>query len=197
MREKPVNCHTIPPFNRITPACAGKTFFKLFIFQFIWDHPRVCGKNSERCKKSRISSGSPPRVREKPFITYVTCGRVGITPACAGKTQRDVKSRGYRQDHPRVCGKNLSRTRALHRCKGSPPRVREKLLSTLVYKVVTRITPACAGKTRATYATDTRERDHPRVCGKNILFSSLMTSILGSPPRVREKPLFAGVNPSP
>ena len=50
------------------------------------------------------------------------------------------------------------------------------------------ITPACAGKTYQAHLVISVARDHPRVCGKNYrkLVSSM--SLLGSPPRVREKP---------
>ena len=29
----------------ITPACAGKTYEYINHYNFVWDHPRVCGKN--------------------------------------------------------------------------------------------------------------------------------------------------------
>mgnify|MGYP007100809490 CR=1 FL=1 len=33
-------------YTRITPACAGKTIKRIQASVFAWDHPRVCGKNS-------------------------------------------------------------------------------------------------------------------------------------------------------
>ena len=33
-------------YLRITPACAGKSVFLLYVFVDVWDHPRVCG---EKC----------------------------------------------------------------------------------------------------------------------------------------------------
>ena len=50
---------------RITPACAGKTIKEAPIRVFFWDHPRVCGKNFFGYLQWFMSSGSPPRVREK------------------------------------------------------------------------------------------------------------------------------------
>ena len=50
--------------------------------------------------------GSPPRVREKPSSVDNSFSRLGITPACAGKTSSDTRDHGATQDHPRVCGKN-------------------------------------------------------------------------------------------
>ena len=50
------------------------------------DHPRVCGKNSNREEKEQAVAGSPPRVREKLYTNRKTISDPGITPACAGKT---------------------------------------------------------------------------------------------------------------
>ena len=50
--------------------------------------------------------GSPPRVREKPSSVDNSFSRLGITPACAGKTSSDTRDHGATQDHTRVCGKN-------------------------------------------------------------------------------------------
>ena len=49
------------------------------------------------------------------------------------------------------------------------------------------ITPACAGKTRAAEVTAVGGEDHPRVCGENVLLTSVTLSGAGSPPRVRGK----------
>ncbi len=71
---------------RITPACAGKTQFRVWRLSPGSDHPRVCGENSTPLTHSSTSCGSPPRVRGKrPCAPSPTrCPR--ITPACAGKT---------------------------------------------------------------------------------------------------------------
>ena len=67
-------------------------------------------------------------MREKP-IKAVPCNIViRITPAYAGKTLRLIVAFRQVQDHPRVCGKNLSAETQLLHCLGSPPRMREKLV---------------------------------------------------------------------
>ena len=53
-------------------------------------------------------SGSPPRVREKPRPALEDTDEAGITPASAGKTSFNFRH-------------NLN-------SRGSPPRVREKLI---------------------------------------------------------------------
>ena len=65
VREKHVNecIHTI--LNGITPASAGKTLRPAIIFVRYQDHPRVCGKNRGIVQLVDVSTGSPPRLREK------------------------------------------------------------------------------------------------------------------------------------
>ena len=74
-------------------------------------------------------------------------GQVGITPACAGKTAPLESTCLLVQDHPRVCGKNLKKSRENCLTLGSPPRVREKPELTDNLGIELGITPACAGKT--------------------------------------------------
>ena len=71
---------------------------------------------------------------------------------------------------------------------GSPPRVREKPLSNLQFFLGLGITPASAGKTHYTKSFRFWLQDHPRECGKNSFLKRQIITILGSPPRVREKP---------
>ena len=70
---------------------------------------------------------------------------------------------------------------------GSPPRVREKLKGSEYDEVMSRITPASAGKTKSNRDLKAKERDHPRECGKNALEKLKSNQNTGSPPRVREK----------
>ena len=133
-------------------------------------------------------AGSPPRVREKQFGQGIPCGYFGITPACAGKTCGSQHNHAVYWDHPRVCGKNVEDKSEKEPNAGSPPRVREKPDIVSRSFKFTRITPACAGKTQEISLHHRKCWDHPRVCGKNLTYSSRIYSRLGSPPRVREKP---------
>ena len=49
-------------------------------------------------------------------------------------------------DHPRVCGEKLYVAALSLWCKGSPPRVRGKVILPFTNVPGNRITPACAGK---------------------------------------------------
>ena len=72
--------------KRITPACAGITFYRSFTFLRSEDHPRVCGNYLCARGRGRGEAGSPPRVRELPVTLNITNAPHGITPACAGIT---------------------------------------------------------------------------------------------------------------
>ena len=74
-----------------------------------------------------------------------------ITPACAGKTEKKLEAEELNRDHPRVCGENQAWILLEDLRRGSPPRVRGKLVKAGVSRVELRITPACAGKTEMLY----------------------------------------------
>ena len=117
----------------------------------------------------------------------------GITPACAGKSPFFPGVPGLRWDHPRVCGeKNIPQIH-ISRSTGSPPRVRGKVVESWNSCVFSGITPACAGKSRATAAQQRAGRDHPRVCGEKLIASKRETLCTGSPPRVRGKAFIAEI----
>ena len=113
--------------SRSTPAYAGKTCSVGRVLRAFWDHPRVCGKNAAKLLICSMYWGSPPRVREKPSSLRLAFPFFRITPACAGKTRKQLLFVSYIRDHPRVCGKNNEISSASDACPGSPPRVREKL----------------------------------------------------------------------
>ncbi len=149
----------------------------------------MCGENNRTTPYRGGVQGSPPRVRGKPSGLSVFTIVIGITPACAGKTYYMGLWAGEIRDHPRVCGENMRIEWECLILEGSPPRVRGKLH--LLAEALCRfgITPACAGKTVHGPDNEFAWRDHPRVCGENtLLFQSLRVQ-MGSPPRVRGKPI--------
>ena len=78
---------------RITPACAGKSSQWDSVYEWRWDHPRVCGEKHFLHPAQLPNQGSPPRVRGKVSLVFGCVGFSGITPACAGKssTRRDMR----------------------------------------------------------------------------------------------------------
>ena len=93
------------------------------------DHPRGCGENLGYLPYISARFGSPPRMRGKLDIDEATGGRIGITPADAGKTGYSLARRQQFQDHPRGCGENRCSPLPYQHDLGSPPRMRGKLLS--------------------------------------------------------------------
>ena len=89
-----------------------------------------------------------------------------------------------------MCGKNSRSASTSRRQYGSPPRVREELIFSLLFFLPIRITPACAGRTSMKLNCLAVTWDHPRVCGKNLVVIVVCCIMAGSPPRVREEPIF-------
>ena len=70
----------------------------------------------------------------------------GITPAYAGKSDRNLGGIVLNMDHPRVCGEKFLFWCKICICLGSPPRMRGKVDEKLADLLEDRITPAYAGK---------------------------------------------------
>ena len=71
--------------NRITPACAGKSYDVRAARIAAGDHPRVCGEKIFSKTTAETFTGSPPPVRGKDELVYLCNADMRITPACAGK----------------------------------------------------------------------------------------------------------------
>ena len=128
VREERSSFSSFSVSGRITPACAGRTNPAKRRIRRNWDHPRVCGKNFIKNQATAHVLGSPPRVREE-LLHEVKCSvRFRITPACAGRTNKRWSVGNRNEDHPRVCGKNLTFFPLRSKIVGSPPRVREELI---------------------------------------------------------------------
>ena len=159
---------------------------------------------------NRRNSLRSPHVRGKAQRRLHQLHQLGITPACAGKSQNGLKKtaddRGsppacagkskrrdfpnlLPRDHPRVCGEKCTNVCRRTHHKGSPPRVRGKANVANPAFNVARITPACAGKRVDLSRTPKPAQDHPRVCGEKATHGGNILSRLGSPPRVRGKGL--------
>ena len=154
----------------ITPACAGKrggAHRKPIAGR---DHPRVCGEKGGRLRELVYPLGSPPRMRGKGIADDEARAAVGITPACAGKSELPRFFLRCPWDHPRVCGEKMVSMIPHRRSRGSPPRVRGKEDGFAQLGNVGGITPAYAGKRRCPRFRPGKIRDHPRVCGEKASY---------------------------
>ena len=165
MSEK-VFCPPQPLRFWIAPAYAGKRRSDWIIRSIYWDHPRACGEKTEEQKERAEYLGSPPRVRGKAEWRRSANHNRGITPACAGKSRNRCEKVQRGRDHPRVCGEKPRPDWRQPMGKGSPPRVRGKVGHIGLFRAITGITPACAGKSSLTLLWSGPLRDHPRACGE-------------------------------
>ena len=117
--------------------------------------------------------GSSPRVRGKPAHGHAEGFRVGLIPACAGKTLPPRRAAVKTKAHPRVCGENPGGVLFALAAAGSSPRVRGKLDPAAIDYALSRLIPACAGKTPLLIWQPRLGRAHPRVCGENYSSQSL------------------------
>ena len=171
--------------HRITPACAGRSRRCTKALPVREDHPRVCGEKLPESTRRTAEEGSPPRVRGEGKGRSRQPLPRGITPACAGRRRYIICPIGILEDHPRVCGEKKAGRRPAPRSQGSPPRVRGEDVPGEFEKFASRITPACAGRSKENRWHRRHERDHPRVCGEKAVVNPRFQSARGSPPRVR------------
>ena len=147
----------------------------------------MCGEKQRLYPNIRLSLGSPPRVRGKDLSLCKSIIHGGITPACAGKSNRQTPFRVLNWDHPRVCGEKGVPQMMKEPVRGSPPRVRGKAALSGSRSQDGRITPACAGKRQTRVVAPVQVEDHPRVCGEKRKTCATSFASAGSPPRVRGK----------
>ena len=151
----------------LIPACAGKTFPAMSRVRYIRAHPRVCGENTNDTISAALEGGSSPRVRGKHAAASRCFARLGLIPACAGKTRAARLSTSKHEAHPRVCGENLFTFAYKPFVTGSSPRGRGKREPGKPRDRRPRLIPACAGKTTTTSHPTFRSTAHPRACGEN------------------------------
>ena len=172
----------------ITPACVGKTRTPRNCAANIPDHPRMRGEDLARFVNGATPPGSPPHARGRLSQPLHSRFRGGITPACAGKTPGASERNAWKRDHPRMRGEDGSGVVADRGDAGSPPHARGRPTSRDVPGTISRITPACAGKTGSCIVSVISWGDHPRMRGEDfIAFAGLVASV-GSPPHARGRP---------
>ena len=121
-----------------------------------------------------------------PVLRHQTPGS-GLIPAHAGKTFAKPRGYGDTWAHPRACGENDIRHRALPRGTGSSPRMRGKRVLSPPIASPPRLIPAHAGKTLSRFIPRQLCPAHPRACGENDLQDGGACHAWGSSPRMRGK----------
>ena len=169
MRGKAFHQYGLKKIYRITPAYAGKRWFRSPSSFALGDHPRLCGEKL-LCRKSiEKIKGSPPPMRGKAGRLLQSKGHHRITPAYAGKRQLGTRQKSENKDHPRLCGEKCSRRASSSPIAGSPPPMRGKV-------------PFCC-------SIGIPSEDHPRLCGEKQHCTNSPAEQRGSPPPMRGKDL--------
>ena len=107
------------------------------------------------------------------------------------------------RDHPRTRGEKRSDNNQALQAGGSPPHTRGKDLLKEVKTIMSRITPAHAGKSTRLLKGLQPKWDHPRTRGEKFVIRSISRIPKGSPPHTRGKAdqdctdrHFAGITPA-
>ena len=137
----------------ITPACAGRSAFCNCQKALAWDHPRLRGEKAIGIIKLLFSQGSPPPVRGEALGTDCNRHHTGITPACAGRRALGYATSSASRDHPRLRGEKEGIIAPDYYIPGSPPPARGEADVVFRLRLVDRITPACAGRSRRSTST--------------------------------------------
>ena len=150
----------------ITPAWAGKSHPRTAARHLLEDHPRVGGEKTTDHPQGQAPGGSPPRGRGKVPGSASGHPAPRITPAWAGKRALCRRSISAPKDHPRVGGEKAKDAQPSGPRTGSPPRGRGKAERKETAMMLSRITPAWAGKSIILRLDVKGNRDHPRVGGE-------------------------------
>ena len=118
-----------PPYNGITPACAGTTSRSVRNTRRHRDHPRLRGDHDEYLSAVAWDWGSPPLARGPHSIGRHGVAVRGITPACAGTTTENLVPVFDAGDHPRLRGDHTNPLFYPKHPRGSPPLARGPLNS--------------------------------------------------------------------
>ena len=154
---------------RITSACAEQTWRSQAFRRLQGDHLRVCGAD--------LGGTAAP-----------SCPS-WITSACAEQTATPSATSTAAWDHLRVCGADGYEPPRIVLEQGSPPRVRSRPRRRGRLVAGHGITSACAEQTQRVVVLVHLVGDHLRVCGADEVGVNPTVSELGSPPRVRSRPV--------
>ena len=132
-------------------------------------------------------AGSSPHARGKLGTLGHALAPKGLIPACAGKTHSGKVADLIDEAHPRMRGENHQVAYGVRRVFGSSPHARGKLIVPSQARCVSRLIPACAGKTRWYNCRCCKCSAHPRMRGENIPTAKVKKSQSGSSPHARGK----------
>ena len=124
-------------------------------------------------------------MRGRPVKNLLNSVTERNTPAYAGKTSQSRTSTSCGQKHPRVCGEDQGLRPRPEPVSETPPRMRGRPEDKSEKDTRARNTPAYAGKTIPLAPRRHGGEKHPRVCGEDVLPTSVISYVPETPPRMR------------
>ena len=173
---------------RAIPANTGRIISLARIARTTRDHPREYGENRKLPRKTRLTTGSSPRIRGESGVGSLYLGSGRIIPANTGRIATHGEVDGPSGDHPREYGENSTRPSHGLLLSGSSPRIRGECDHWYQWRGVHRIIPANTGRMSRAELTRQVAGDHPREYGENFGGGGTQYHVdVGSSPRIRGK----------
>ncbi len=174
---------------RFTPTRVGKTIAAESTATRSTVHPHACGEDRGTAAPGRgLDRFTPTRVGKTCSASQFFRAVYGSPPRVWGRRCGNVSEAGGDDGSPpRVWGRLSSGTVSIG-SSGSPPRVWGRLAARIRSGTRERFTPTRVGKTWFPGRYPSARAVHPHACGEDASRSSLISSGVGSPPRVWGRP---------
>ena len=147
----------------------------------------MCGEEGFDAADAAYLSEIPPRVRRRAIPTDQLNSCTGNTSACAEKSTIIIYPLLIKRKYLRVCGEENPQHHQPLTLWEIPPRVRRRDVGTILYRVRTGNTSACAEKRSGSLASIRCHWKYLRVCGEEHAQDSLTYAAQEIPPRVRRR----------
>ena len=171
--------------DRVSPACAGNTPNGSGRCRNPPGQPRVRGEHDREIVGDDEVSGSAPRARGTQITTAATLSLKRVSPACAGNTGKTLTPQVRMTGQPRVRGEHIGPGAWSSCIAGSAPRARGTQRHRRRRHGGRRVSPACAGNTRARIGNPRTRPGQPRVRGEHTDATGVLGDLYGSAPRAR------------
>ena len=147
----------------------------------------MCGEERRSFLNAAGLKEIPPRVRRRGATARTLVAPLGNTSACAEKRGLMRRMRLIYRKYLRVCGEENPQHHQPLTLWEIPPRVRRRDVGTILYRVRTGNTSACAEKRSGSLASIRCHWKYLRVCGEEHAQDSLTYAAQEIPPRVRRR----------
>ena len=148
-------------------------------------HPRIRGEYIFSHAQLSQSQGSPPHTRGILVYDLIRIRDPGLTPAYAGNTHTEGRSRVPFEAHPRIRGEYVLYRNGEESDVGSPPHTRGIPDRWPPEGHSSRLTPAYAGNTFECSIYKHLYKAHPRIRGEYSIMRARGPLFKGSPPHTR------------